>query len=648
MASQADSSSRHWLVVPFVALLAALPTALASLEPFRFGYWDKAEPVVVWLHLCSGLGAVGLTAGLWAGRPAFAAAIRHPYVLVSLAMVLWSVVAAPFAELPVLSLSGTPQSGLGAMWFLDLAVLVACALVVWNDRLMAQWLEYVALGTVAVVAGVKALDYTGRPITDTLLLYVPSYYGWLGVVLPLVIGFGGGRGVKWPKIAVAGLVSVAGVGMAFSLTAWVLLLVVWSLVLSPSLPTAHPLRRAAGNRTLGVIATAAAALLPPAAIRILGNWSTGESLRDRLHLQDMVLAALRQDPAPLFGHGWGRVQDAFHANLNVTGENLWQATWIFLSSDYFSSHNWLLDTLHAVGFPGAAAALCGFLALPWFAPAERRSAATALAVASGVIGAVWFQLGFSLPFFALAMAAVAAPSPGLPTASRRPIACATAVAAVAQLALAGLLFDFGRQVAAVHRDIALAAPSGRPWPSDWRGSDLEVTEAIRDAFNDLAKTGHPRPEAVPAVKAMFATLRTRIPETVTVQTAVTGLGVLSYVHFSRELAWLAPELPDSQALWRPWLERLLLLAPGRSDQAIPYLTWRATMGDLADVQAFSSRLLAVDPKDAVGLYFRGLVQILSPEPTLKQAGVESFRAARAHGIERFMPLDPVILRLIGA
>lgn len=640
---------RRWLALPGLALLLAIPGALASLAPFRFGYWGKAEPIVVWLHLCSGLGGVGLLAGLICVGGAFVAAVRHPYVIAPFALAIWSALAAPFVSLPLLSLAGVPQNGLGAVWFLDLAVLVACGLVVRADRRLWQLLVFAATVLVAAVAALKIVDRYGRSLDDTILLYVPSYYGWFGVLLPLLAGAWEWRRRDLPWGLAVSVVAVAAVWASFSLTAWVLLAVMALLAAIQRLESSHPVRRLGDSRPLGVGLVAAVAILPPFLLRALDGVLDSDSLTDRLHLQSMVLAALKHEPAWLFGHGWGRMQDALHAHLNVTGENLWRPTWIFLSSDYFSSHNWLLDTVHAAGIPGVLVALAGLLVLPWFARPDCRPAATALAVSCALIGAVWFQLGFSLPFFALAMARVAGPAPRPAAASARlPAAALLAPVLVIQLGLGLSLLDFGRKISSARDDFARGLPAGHAWPVDWRGSDLEMTEGVRDAFDHLAKAGKPRPEMVPAAQAMFAALRARIPDTETVQTVAVGLGVLSYVHFSGELAWLAPHLPDSQALWRPWLERLLVLAPGRSDLAIPYLTARAVAGDLPTVQAFSDRLLRTDGNDAVGHYFRGLVLALSADPAAKLRGIEALRAARRAGIERFLPLDPAILRLIGA
>ncbi len=638
------------VLAPTLVLLLALPMVLGSLPLFRFGYWNKAEPMVVWLDLCAGLGALALARCVWAMPRVTLANLSHPYVLVPLAAALWSLVVAPFVSLPRLSLLGVPQSGLGALWFLDFAILIACGLMVRDCRVAWRLLCWAAAAVTLAVAGLKVFDRLSSDLDHTLLLYVEAYYGWVGVALPVLARPWTWSRRDWPLAAMLAISSLTCVYASHSLTAWSILIGGAVLVLASELSSIWPIRVVTRSAWGAAVLVGGGALLPPIILRIAKPLIDSPSLMDRLHLQTMMLAGLFNSPSWLVGQGWGRVQDAFHANLNATGENLWQPTWIFLSSDYFSSHNWLLDTLHAVGLPGAILALAGFMVLPLYAAPAARPTATALALAYALIGAVWFQLCFSLPFFALGMAAVARPAketaPALP---RKAAAWGLVLVAVPPFFAAAVLADFGLSMGTLRQEMARGTATDRPWPNDPRGSDLEAAEVIRDAFADFAKAGpRPNPAVVPAARAMMTTLAARIPESDTVQLITIGLGLQSYLYFSKELDWLVPYLQGSRELWRVWLDRLLLLAPGRTDQAIAYLTDRAMAGDLIAVEQVVTAILGRDPRDPVGLYFRGLVLILGRDVAARPRAIESFRASAAAGIERFMPLDPVVRRLIDA
>jgi hypothetical protein len=629
----------NWL--PIAALALAIPLPLASLV--TLGYWERAEALQVGLHAAAALASLAVVAVLWAEPARGLRCLRHPVVLTMAGVGLWSVLVAPLVRLPLLSLLGTVQSGLGALWFLDTAVLTACAVLVAEDPRRWRLLAWEAVAVTAVVAALKVADYvTEQP----LLIYVSAYYGWLGIYLPfLARPWRDDRDIPLTVAALA--VAVVVVAASLSRTAAVLLagIVLWTAVgrLGRRVPLAG---RLAESKGVAAVVVALAAILPYIAVRLWGGATTSASLHDRYHLQQMMHAALRADPSPLLGHGWGRTQDAFHAFLNVTGENLWQPTWIFLTSDYFNAHNWLLETLYAAGVPGVLLTVAAALALPLCAARADRAAATALASACLLFTGVWFQLCLSLPLLALAAAAVATPV-APPRAGRAATAAAVALLVafgLGQAWAAGDLLAFGEAVGAMRQDIAAGKPVAVP--DDPRGSDLAAAEVIRDFLVDLAGQG-PQPAKAAAVRPMLDTLERRIPLTATTQLPVVGLGVLSQIYFSGELAWLAPQFPHADALWREWLDRSLALAPGRTDVAIPYLTRLATSGRLGEAEALARQFLAQDGNDPVGLYFAGLAEVVRPDQAAKRAGIDLLRRSVAAGIDRFMPLDPAVARAIG-
>jgi hypothetical protein len=52
------------------------------------------------------------------------------------------------------------------------------------------------------------------------------------------------------------------------------------------------------------------------------------------------------------------------------------------------------------------------------------------------------------------------------------------------------------------------------------------------------------------------------------------------------------------------------------------------------------------PGDPVGLYFGGLLLVLDPAPDKKRLAIDLIRQSAAAGIERFMPLDETVRKLI--
>jgi hypothetical protein len=361
----------------------------------------------------------------------------------------------------------------------------------------------------------------------------------------------------------------------------------------------------------------------------------------------MIEAAMRASPAPFFGHGWGRTQDAFHSFLNVTGENLWRPTWVFLTSDYFNSHNWILETIYSIGVPGLILAVIAAVQVPLSARPLDRPAATALVVVCLLFTGIWFQLCLSLPLMALATAAVSSPARVARAPYRLiPIIVVTALA-VLQFAAAGSLASFGAAMTRMQENFTDGLPL--TVPDDPRGSDLAAAEMIRDCFLELA---HPRARQRrrrdTGAKAMVAYLDRTVMRTETTQLPIIALGILSQAYFSGELAWLEGDMPDIAGRWPIWLDRALTLAPGRTDIAIPYLTRLATTGQSAEAEALTRRMLRQAPDDAVALYFAGILELSKAPGASKQTGIGFLRRSVAAGIDRFMPIAPSIHDLINA
>lgn len=635
----------HWpytisLVLCAAALMLALPLSLGSLPAFSLGYWEKAESLQIWLHLSAALGCLGLIGGLLSGDQDTRAAASHPLVLITGALGAWALLCAPLVELPWLSVTGTVQSGYGALWFLDLAILTACAIRTRTSTPAWTALCWWAAGTTMVIAGLKFYDGWRGP--GHLLVYVAAYYGWIGIALAATIEVKGTGRTRWLLPAASAIAAVAVVAASRSATA-VILLAGGAAFVAIAWFGRRNARVAWLTNSNAAAATliGLAAVLPYCLLRWVPALGAMESLRDRQLLQRMMHAALsEQSPvAWLVGNGWGRTQDAFHAHLAVTGENLWRPTWIFLESDYFHSHNWLLETLYAAGIPGVVLALAGFLAIARFAAPGRRGVAIALAVALAAFSALWFQLAVSVPFIALALASVQSPAkPRL--VAIRPAALIVATLAALQVGWAALHFDFARDVTAF-RAGRLAA-----FPEDPRGSDLTASEVIRDDLHAFSLLKAANPEARSRVLAMFDYLSRHAPNSVSSHFIVTAANSYTRIYGSGDLSWLAADLAEGKAMWGKAADRLLVIAPGRSDALIPYLSYHAVTGALGETARITEKLLSTSAREPVGLYFAGLLLVLEPSADAKRQGIEKLRASKAAGIERFMPLDKVVLELI--
>jgi hypothetical protein len=622
---------RHGPMLAAFALGAAMLTPFGSLPPVALGYWDKAEPLIVWCHLTSGLAALAVAINVWQ-RPGLARTILgHPYVLLPAALALWSAVTAAFCPLPLLSLFGAPQSGLGALWFLDLSTLTACALVARTSEPARRILSLGALAIVATVAVVKFWDWhrlnTGH---GNLLIFVAAYYGWLALPLP-VAALELKRGLP-VGILIAMLMAVASHSAAAIGLLILELGIVWG---ARTLPLGR-------HRALLAVPVLLAAVLPFAVIDGLPSLWRVPSLWDRHLIWSMTLTSIRDQPWSLIlGHGWGRIQDGFQEWLNVSGQRLWNSDWIFLTSDYFNSHNWGLETLHAVGIPGALLFLGGFLVLPLFARPDRRGWALGLSAATLAFAGLWFQLCLSLPFHALASAGCARQvSPGAPHPARGRIAVLVAIVGALQIAASAMLLEYGIEVGALRSGLDASPPATPAIPTDFRDSDLAMAEEIRDTlirFAARAKT-EPIGPIIRASAPLLSFLDDRIHTSPTILLTETGLDAMAEIHVTGQLSFLSsPGTEAAQlAMWRRWVDRALFLAPGRSDLAIPYFTKAIALARWEEIGRITRSMLARAPDDPVGLYYQGIVTLMGGD---RKAGMEMIRRSVDRGIERFMPID---------
>lgn len=624
-------------LAPALALASALPLPLASLPVFGFGYWDKAEPLVVWFHASAALATLAVVCALWRLPQPTLERILHPFVVLPLGVGVWSAMIAPAVQLPWLSLLGAPQSGFGALWFFDLAAYSACALLVAERRAAWRLLVGIAIGVAAVVAVLKAWDWYGlRRDGSHLLIFVAAYYGWLALALPMI--------AATRRELIVGLAVAASVaGASLSMTAVALL--AGGNAMTAAATTLQRLTRLL-TPCVAALAVAAAAGLSWLLLHSLPLALEKESLRDRVLVHRLVQADLAADPGSLLlGHGWGRTQDAFHVWLNLSGERLWEPTWIFLRSDYFHSHHWALEALHAIGLPGMLLVLAGFVALPLFARRERLAHAAAFAIATILFHGMWFQLCLSIPLTAMALAAMADRTRLLPRVPAGAAAWLGIAIAMAQMAAAAALLSHGLAIGTVREAWTTTPPRPVPIPADFRGSDLAAAELIRDTLTSFAGRARTEPAApfAAAIRPMLAFIDGRATDTRTILLLTTGLGAMAQIHVTGELAFAAA--PEDMTMWRRWLERLLALAPGRSDQAIPYLTACIVQGHMDEMADLSGRLLAAQPDDPVALYYQGLVAVTQPEQERRTAGMAMIRRAIDHGIERFLPIDPKLKTL---
>ena len=617
-----------------MALGLGLWLPLASLPVFAFGFWDKAEPLVVGFHAVAALSSLSLLLAVWCQPQASLKRLCHPYLLLPLALGLWSLLAAIFTPLPILSLLGAPQSGYGALWFLDLAGLIGCALLLADDEANWRRLLFCALTALLVTTILKMWDWLSlRRGQDTLLIYIGAYYGWLALALPLLFR---GRRQGW---AFAAALMLAVVSESLTIAGLVAL---WG-----GASWAHRrgwLRQPGRKLTAGLVL--AAAILPWLALHGLPWLLRKESLWDRAMIQNLVLADMGAQPSLLLGHGWGRMADVFRVWLNLSGQRLWAPSWIYLLSDYFHSHHWGLEALYSAGLPALALMLIWFLTLPRYARTEMRFQALGFTVALAVLSGLWFPLALSVPFMALALAGLADDASWQPVWLRgKGWVLLPALLAVGQVTAAAALLTYGLQFGALRQAWETKPPRLAAVPRDFRDGDMALAELIRKQAARYPQ--QPPSEArIAVIQEMEAAVDLRAETTLTPLLLEAGIELQARLLVTRDLAYAA-RTGAEEAMLRRWTFRLLELAPGRSDAAIPLFSLWLSQRRLDEVTALAGQLLARDPDDAVGLQFKGLSLLAGGDPARRDEGLRLLRRALDQGIERFIPIDAATKAILG-
>jgi hypothetical protein len=629
------------------ALVFGICGALSSLPPFETGHWEKAEPIIITMMMVAALAFSTLTILAWTDRDLLNALLGHPVVVLPVVVALWSLVAIPLATHPLAVIFGPPQSGQGTIWFLALGALTACArLLRCNEGL---WLA-VSVATIAaalVTAILNLFPFLGLP---RLLLTVSGYYGYLALALPLLALPLQGARRRWIAVlsGVATLAVLAGARNASAASAVVLGGAVTVLLFL--------LRRHGGGpileRWLGAGLAVLAAVIPYSIFRWTDWVSSFPSLFSRQLTMRVATAASDGSLAHvLFGYGLGQTQDALFRGVSAAGARLWDPEWDFFWRDYYHSHNWLTEAFLTLGVPGVVLSLLCFLAPTLWVDSRMRPFAAGFSVAAAFLDGLWMPLAFYLPCLALAWAALTEPASATRGAtSERPLRGTFAIPV-----LLGLLAFFAAGSSGIHiadaRRIAevqnqLLSVGGTPanddlsFPSTLQGSHQALAEITRTALDELRQLP---PEALDDSARgrfdwIFRKLSETIPTTRTPALAMTGLSLFAMTDVTGELASFAASDDERDRLWERWLDRLLLLAPQRSDAAIPYLTHLLVRKQSNYVTAYAQRLLKDRPGDPVGLYFLGVALTGDPNPARKAEGMRYIGLAVSAGLEQFMPV----------
>jgi len=636
------------IALQIAGVFGSLFVGVLAFPTVDFGFWPRVELPTVALWLTAGLAAIGLA--LEGGRLPTGFA-RSPLALSLAGLVAMTLLLAPFARYPWLSLTGAPQGGEGGLRYLAILVLVASALRLRREK---------ALRSALLWAATAAL---------------------LAALLPLYVDLGSGplfvfrEYLAYPAIALAtmALAELSGAeessqvwsqrmpGLLALATALAVLVIstnrsAWLGCLGAGLLAAIAFRQTRSSNSQPPRLTAALALgvahwAVLFAIVWIGLDAPVESLRARMRVLTVLFDAVATSPAIwIGGSGWGLTTELFALHMTAAPASLWDGSWDNASRDLFHSHHAGFEAFLSLGLAGAGFWTLGLVAPLLMGPKNKWAAALFLSGSLTLVDALWFQFPFAAGPIALALVWVIDRDGEPVLAPAQTLRAAVAVSGAALVLSSGLMASWEIRFAEARRALPTVSHSCAELPSEeWRG-DIETAylfdhtlQAYRQAIaNPPAKgTG----QQTDTLLRLFCAIDARAAVQQSPYLMMVGL------LFRNEVAFV-PGLPESfrtdlATTWETRVREFLAVAPRRSDLAAPLLAAWVQQRDFSRVTEFARALVTRTPKDAVGLYFLGIARLATAESDAqRRQGVQLLREAVQHGLERIIPIDDNLRNLI--
>jgi O-antigen ligase len=629
-------------------VLAAILSPFAAHLPWPLGVWPKVEPTIVLLHAGAGLCALGIAWSCITFPAAAVSAIRHPLVLIALAVALWSMAVSPAARYPLLSIAGSPQIADGAVLWLDSAVFIAGIRLV---RLSPKCLE--TLGFTALFCAILLPALAWFPATRGL--WFNDYLAFLGLAAAVAVPLSLDRRFPkaWMQVALALAAGLPALAVSGNATAILSL----AGVSAPLFAILYFLNRRDNQSHLRWVRPGAAAcvvaiaIAAPFAIEWVGSLGIMTSIESRARIFDVIYDFLSRNPSTLLtGKGWGHTEHYFAESLANSGATMWDRSWDATWRDIFHTHNLILEALLSGGLPATVGIIAFSAMLPLCSSRRNLPAAAAYAAGYTCIASFWFVIPGTVPYslFAVAMLTRQVPhdekrrGPAwFPTAATAAIACI-------QFVLAAVLAGFAWNAARI--DARLAQP-GAGWEQtdpgcnnypqeNWRGDTGLALQLLR-AFNRVADA--PPGRSIPPADleqlgyyACAATVRGLENRSRTLLRA--GLLFRSQLAYDARFEPFRGKFGRFLDDWEAQVRSYLTLEPERADLIYPYLSWELSRNRYATVVDLTDAVLSRDPVNSIALWFKGLALLQQANPNGRAAALRLLQSGLDHDVERWFQI----------
>lgn len=630
-----------------IALAGAIIAMLSFFGPFLpidLGVWPRLSPMSMLLHVSAGICAVGLILVWRADRDSVEAALAHPAVLAALFVAVWSAALAPLSDYPWLSIFGTSDIGEGTLRYAGLAVFIATAQVLGQDRARSRVL-LTALAAIAAGAPLVFFAWGASLLISLDSLGIYAVIAAVSVWFLLI-----DRPWRW-RCGAALLAMAPALAFSGNVTATVLVPI---LGIPAGIITGLWLYKRPGMEgRLRLAAVAGLVLAPFAGILVaafLPEMFNVPSILSRKFLNQVLFAALEAEPRIFaIGQGWGEVELTFDRFLLAADTAMWDRSWDLQLRGTTHTHSIYLEALFGAGLPAAIGVVAIYTGVVLRARRENLPIAIfALGTVAGM-GALSGQLAGTAGAEALMLGILGLrptarlPTPALRLGARGLALCLPVIAAV--FFGAGVwLFDRGNDVRLRIADVQVRGAESPHacaiHPDSGLNADMDLTLGFRKAYlpafaRDAAGEDITIDE-LRLVDAYVCSAQARAATSTSTHLQLALERFRNDVAFGSDTGALPKRYAASLKNWPRKLARSIVAAPDRTDIAIGYLAKNLELENWDEIMLLSRVLLEIKPDDPVALWYLGSVLVRLDDPARRAEGIIYLARAVESGITQVL------------
>ena len=669
----------------FASTITSLCIFAFSLPGLGSGLWRQSETPAAMLHLCGAISALGIIILGIKYKNLTRACSQNPIVFFPAIIGVLSLIQTPLYDLPLRNILGTVRTGEGVAWWFDIAALSSAFLILWRLNLYKKILIITAISITILCFGLtlsfKTLDHQYTPY------HFPDYLAFLALTsAPILLT------VLKKHLSSNLSVIIIYLGLLGSIYATEnQAMIVYALLMPLYLLIINNLSFIKGRHKLQLKWLALISIIPTVIVLMLltahfggteGFYSYSESgifrtIASRAFLITTSISPILETPyISLIGTGWGTYLE--HTALNLPFEwieltDYSGRQWDGLKDDHFHSHNMYIETFSSIGILGALALILYTFAILKSAASKKKDESFLLA--SGF--AVWASLWFMFPMHAAFLAFAAASTSKLSNKGKHSF---TKIKLLTTFILS-VCFVTSLSAAYITQSTALMT-------NDYEAVPLQITEDFEEgnlcilSYNDYGAGGIQLTrmllnrarylglivnEDLQKLQDIQITDDEKSPENIrSFIEEINGLycetTLYTKTHHHSVQAELAPLMIRSEMLlglasymnqaekeyykkdWEQDLYSWLETAPKRTDQAIAYFLYNIIEQREDQSKAMIKHILRLNPNDPVGLWFKGLSLLNDPSKT--EQGINALKRALDNGIERLMPIEEELLKML--